>query len=599
MQLKACVRDAKWRRMACWGLLIAATGWVACGKGNSGDPLGLGPGAGGDGGSSPSLDLGDFEELGSGVAVIVGRVVSGAESTTVAGATVHIVGGDRATTDADGWFTIENVNGRGPVVLIAEHAGLAESIKQVSLESDGFTFVTIEMAPARISAQFDAAVGGEVTDGHGARAAFAPHGLATRDGRVVTGPVEVSLAPLDSALLSQRAAFPGEFTGRRADGNIRLLSGLAPMAIVAKQGSELLTIASGRSATISLPISGGAAANAPTSVPMWTLDPSSGEWREEGSATRVADAAAPGGYVYRTGVSHLSWFNGTQWLPSHCISGHVTGLDNRGASSARVTVSDSTHNATFNTITDDYGRFAMDAPAGTLLHVVATSRTGDGISDDWSFTNDYHEDNIGTHLDPYTCSSIGNFYLRPAPGGGNGTPNAILVPALPASAWIKDEGGINALCAPPNPSEALFQTTGFTAILACRSTTAQCCTCTRRYRSYSVPRMSTTTARIRGRFYAATTPSRYSQPSMRIELLLNGVTVGKRVYATQNRPNNNCVGPSEMPETILRSNANFDIRLSTIAAGQQFDQVRVHLLGYGCEFATNGVAVQNMILLPR
>jgi hypothetical protein len=599
MQLKACVRSGRLSKLAGCGLLITAMSGVGCGKGAPGDPLGLGPPSVDGGESRPSLDLGDFEELGNGAAVIVGRVVSGPESAPVAGATVHVSGGSSTTTDADGWFTVENVAGRGRAVLIAEHAGLAESIKQVSLESDGFTFVTISMAPARTSAQFDAAVGGEVTDGHGARAVFAPRGLATRDGRVVTGPVEVSLAPLDLAAPSQRVAFPGDFSGRRADGNIRLLSGLAPMAIVAKQGSELLTIASGRSATISLPISAGAAPNAPASVPIWTLDPSSGEWREEGTATRVADAAAPGGYVYRTGVSHLSWFNGTQWLPSHCISGVVTGLDNRGASSARVTLSDSTHNATFSTLTDDFGRFAMDAPAGTLLHVVATSRTGDGISNDWSFTNDYHEDNIGTHLDPYTCSSIGNLYLHPAPGGGSGTPNAILLPALPASAWVKDGGGINALCAPPNPFEALFQTTGSTAIFACRSNTAQCCTCTRRYRTYSVPRMSTATARIRGRFYAATTPSRYSQPSMRIELLLNGATVGKRVYAMQNRPNNNCVLPSEMPETILRSNSSFDIRLSTIAPGQQFDQVRVHLLGYGCDFATNGVAVQNMMLLPR
>src|SRR5260370_24820722 len=89
MQLKACVRDAKWRRMACWGLLIAATGWVACGKGNSGDPLGLGPGAGGDGGSSPSLDLGDFEELGSGVAVVFGWGASGGRGTPSARAPLH------------------------------------------------------------------------------------------------------------------------------------------------------------------------------------------------------------------------------------------------------------------------------------------------------------------------------------------------------------------------------------------------------------------------------------------------------------------------------------------------------------------------------
>src|SRR5260370_38796157 len=96
MQLKACVRDAKWRRMACWGLLIAATGWVACGKGNSGDPLGLGPGAGGDGGSSPSLDLGDFEELGSGVAGIVGRVGFGAEACPGGGGARPTRGGGRA-----------------------------------------------------------------------------------------------------------------------------------------------------------------------------------------------------------------------------------------------------------------------------------------------------------------------------------------------------------------------------------------------------------------------------------------------------------------------------------------------------------------------
>src|SRR5260370_19329807 len=130
---------------------------------------------------------------------------------------------------------------------------------------------------------------------------------------------------------------------------------------------------------------------------MWTLDPARGEWREEGSATRVADAAAPGGYVYRTGVSHLSWFNGTQWLPSHCISGHVTGLDNRGASSARVTLSDSTHNPTFNTVTDDFGRFEMDAPSGTFLPVVATSSTRCRFSDDSSFTTDSPLNNICPH----------------------------------------------------------------------------------------------------------------------------------------------------------------------------------------------------------
>src|SRR5260370_22930351 len=118
MQLKACVRDAKWRRMACWGLLIAATGWVACGKGNSGDPLGLGPGAGGDGGSSPSLDLGDFEELGSGVAGIVGRGVSGGPSAPGAGGAAHILRVGRAPPAPAGWVTVDQRHGRWPPRLL-------------------------------------------------------------------------------------------------------------------------------------------------------------------------------------------------------------------------------------------------------------------------------------------------------------------------------------------------------------------------------------------------------------------------------------------------------------------------------------------------
>jgi hypothetical protein len=80
---------------------------------------------------------------------------------------------------------------------------------------------------------------------------------------------------------------------------------------------------------------------------------------------------------------------------------------------------------------------------------------------------------------------------------------------------------------------------------------------------------------------------------MQVDLLQNGVRVAQRVYAAENRPNNNCAGSNQVPEALLVSGAPFDIALSSIAAATPFNGVVIHLQGYGCNIASNSITTAN------
>jgi hypothetical protein len=90
----------------------------------------------------------------------------------------------------------------------------------------------------------------------------------------------------------------------------------------------------------------------------------------------------------------------------------------------------------------------------------------------------------------------------------------------------------------------------------------------------------------------------YSVGSMRVELFRNGTRLGTRVYAAENRPNNNCAGASERPEQVLRSGAAFNVPLAPLApAGATFDEIRIHLQGYGCGPSNQSVGVSQLAVV--
>jgi hypothetical protein len=68
------------------------------------------------------------------------------------------------------------------------------------------------------------------------------------------------------------------------------------------EGGEKLQIATGKKATLHFPITESLRAQAPATIPLWSLDEATGLWKEEGTATRQ-------GNEYIGSVSHFSFWN--------------------------------------------------------------------------------------------------------------------------------------------------------------------------------------------------------------------------------------------------------------------------------------------------
>jgi hypothetical protein len=208
--------------------------------------------------------------------------------------------------------------------------------------------------------------------------------------------------------------------------------------------------------------------------------------------------------------------------------------------------------------------------------------------------------------------------IQPAPAGGGGgdAGTAVSVPACPApplgytqsplpilppSSWTQNGGIINPVCTPsPDPFE-----TGFFAVdagtdaggveLTAGSNDVSCCTCTARSRSFPVPATPVQGTHLQGALAAARgAKDPYSVGSMRITLKFQGSSIGSRVFAQESRPNDNCVGSSEMPETVLAQD-DFDIDVAPFATGgTQFDEVDVDLNGYACVTGTSEIVLSCM-----
>ncbi|MBC7992935.1 MAG: hypothetical protein H7Z15_06795, partial [Rhizobacter sp.] len=148
----------------------------------------------------------------------------------------------------------------------------------------------------------------------GARITLPPNALVNAAGVAVTGPVSVTLTPVDINNPAALPAFPGRFEGLNPDGARTPIVSYGTVEFTLSQGGQPLQLRPGARATIELPLYAGANLNgsllaAGGTLPLWSLDERSGQWVNEGTGTLVASTASPTELVMRAEVAHLSWWN--------------------------------------------------------------------------------------------------------------------------------------------------------------------------------------------------------------------------------------------------------------------------------------------------
>jgi hypothetical protein len=224
----------------------------------------------------------------------------------VAGAQI-IAGNKQAITDEYGYFKISNASlGKVAGFVKIVKSGYFTTYRTFSTVENKENFVRVKMLTKTETGVIDAASGGTVTAPDGAKVILPAHGIVIAgSGTPYTGQVHVSVRAIDVAATTDlQLATPGDTRGIDTSGYLKFLKSYTAVAVELTDASgERLQIATGSTATVTMPIAASLLSTAPSSIILWSLDETTGLWKQESKAERT-------GNNYVGTVSHFSFWDG-------------------------------------------------------------------------------------------------------------------------------------------------------------------------------------------------------------------------------------------------------------------------------------------------
>lgn len=255
-----------------------------------------------------------------------------------------MVGSITATTDAKGHATLAVPTGSEQVVAVTK-ANFAEQYKVLDLAADATTGTLRAMLIPREPPQPIDSIeaGGSATGRDGVKVTFPPGALITASGQAVTGTVQMFMTPVDVGKVDI-GAFPGLFAGVAPGTARQPIVSFGTAELVPMQGGAKLALASAASADIELPIyvrvyQDGAPIKVGDAIPLWSLDPSTGVWQQEGEGSVGASTASPTGLEMRATIRHFSWWNSDAFADRGTVTLNVLGLGENLPANTVVAVS--------------------------------------------------------------------------------------------------------------------------------------------------------------------------------------------------------------------------------------------------------------------
>lgn len=216
-----------------------------------------------------------------------------------------LIGTTTVLTDKYGYFEARNVQMvQNAAVVTVSKTGFFKGIKTYIAEANKAAFFRIKLIPKTISGTVNGNTGGTVTLASGLSINFPASAVVNAaTNAVYTGTVNVIAYKIDPTSADLPRIMPGDLRGLNTDGNLQLLTtyGMAAIELTGASG-ELLQIATGKKATITMTIPASILATAPATIPLWYFDEIVGLWKQEGTATKT-------GSTYVGDVSHFSFWN--------------------------------------------------------------------------------------------------------------------------------------------------------------------------------------------------------------------------------------------------------------------------------------------------
>jgi hypothetical protein len=235
-----------------------------------------------------------------------------------------LIGTMTVLTDKYGYFEARNVQMvQNAAVVTVNKTGFFKGIKTYIAEANKAAFFRIKLIPKTISGTVSGTTGGAVTLASGLSLSFPASAVVNAaTNAAYTGTVNVIAYKIDPTSADLARIMPGDLRGLNTDGNLQLLTtyGMAAVELTGASG-ELLQIATGKKATITMPIATTILATAPATIPLWYFDEIVGLWKQEGIATKT-------GNTYVGDVSHFSFWNYD--IPANYVQFNCTVVNSAG-----------------------------------------------------------------------------------------------------------------------------------------------------------------------------------------------------------------------------------------------------------------------------
>ncbi len=234
---------------------------------------------------------------------IVGQVID-EDGNPIQGAVVKI-NTHTFITDSDGVFQFINIDcSRNKTVIEVHKPTFFKGFRTMHIIANQDNFTVIRMIEKKNPANFNASSGGTIQVNGGGSISFSPNSIVNKNtGAPYTGNVTVYSTWIDPSSNQLNELVPGALRGIDAGEEEKLLESYGMVgAELFDDNNQALQIAQGSTATITFPIPAVMGVNAPTSIPLWHFDESSGMWKEQGSAQKQ-------GSNYVGEVSHFSFWN--------------------------------------------------------------------------------------------------------------------------------------------------------------------------------------------------------------------------------------------------------------------------------------------------
>ncbi|MEP5340635.1 MAG: hypothetical protein ABJL44_12895 [Algibacter sp.] len=245
----------------------------------------------------------EFAQYNFGVAIevnFIGKVVD--ESGNRLRDVQIAIGNKTVNTDHNGIFVLNSVSVHDKFVFVkASKDGYIKGFRSLVPTSEGSNDIQITLLKKNVIGTVTSGEASEVSMSNGSKVTFGG-GFIDVSGNSYFGQVEVSMHYLEPNKATTFVQMPGMLFGQREDGSASSMEtyGMLSVNLFSPSG-EVLNISEDSPAKLSFPIST-TTPNVETDIPLWYFDEATGYWKEQGSATKLAND-------YITLVTHFTWWN--------------------------------------------------------------------------------------------------------------------------------------------------------------------------------------------------------------------------------------------------------------------------------------------------